>query len=223
MASTRLRSVIPPPITSPTISVNDPQSAAPVSIALSSIERLDPARNTDSNTGHVTQIHIVPDFRFPLIEWIYNISRHVPDSAYKANPYASPASILGYTIIMLVAMAFHSDSTHAFETSKAARDIMNDSMYSRFFQLLLDLPVPDLAHNTFSSLQPFLPDDIPALAFIYTLGPSSYLRLRQTLWCKCLFSDSQSARFPPREHEHLSPSTPLLQHHSNPRLPRRSR
>jgi hypothetical protein len=135
---------------------------------------LDPSRNTDSSTGLTTQLEWVPDFRFPIISWLYSLSRIVTNTMYVSSPYASPASAIGYTLVMYVAFLFHTDASHALATSPAAQEILNNAVLSRFFDMLLDLPVPDFAHNEFSDLQAFLPDDIPALAFISCLASADY-------------------------------------------------
>jgi len=174
--SARLRSTIAPPVAVPApTSVNDAQPAAPASVAPRVLEYLDAARNTDSNTGLLHQFEWVPDFRFPLLSWLYSLSRIVTNSMYVSSPYASPASTLGYTLVMYVAMLYHTDASHLLASSDSARSIMNDAVLSRFFDMLLDLPVPDFAHNEFSDLQAFLPDDIPSVAFLSCLASADYL------------------------------------------------
>jgi len=51
---------------------------------------------------------------------------------------------------------------------------MNDSLFSSFFNMLLDFPVPDFAHNEFESLRAFLPDDIPNVVFVASLATTSF-------------------------------------------------
>jgi hypothetical protein len=171
--SARLRSTVSPP--SPTtVQVTDPQPAAPASVAPQLPTFLTPEVNTDSSTGLTFQLETVPDFRFPLLSWLYTLARVVSNTAYQTNPYASPASAIGYTLIMYVAFLFHTDDHHLTEISPAAHDVRNDATFSRFFDMLLDLPVPDFAHNEFAALQAFLPDDAPSLAFLSSLACSKY-------------------------------------------------
>jgi len=172
--SARLRSTVAPPAIPRPTEVTDAQPAAPPSISAKVLEYLAPATNTDSNDGHLFQIEIVPDMRFPLLSWLYSLSRIVTNSAYVSSAYASPASAIGYTIVMYVALMYHTDAHHLFATSDHARSVLNDAVYSRFFDMLLDLPVPDFAHNEFADLQAFLPDDIEPLAFLTCLASSSY-------------------------------------------------
>nr|ATQ64296.1 coat protein [Sodiomyces alkalinus partitivirus 1] len=172
--SGRLRSTVPPPVVSTETQVHDQQPAAPASVAPAVLEYLDPSRNTDSNTGHIFQLEWVPDFRFPILSWLYSLARIVTNSMYVSSPYASPASIMGYTIVMYTAMLYHTDASHLLASSNAAQHIMNNAILSRFFDMLLDLPVPDFAHNEFTDIQAFLPDDIPALAFLSCLASADY-------------------------------------------------
>jgi hypothetical protein len=174
--SARLRSTVPPPPPPPVIEVTDAQPAAPASVAPSVLNYLDPSRNTDSNTGHLFQLEWVTDFRFPLLSWLYSLSRIVTNSMYVSSPYASPASAIGYTIVMYVTFMYHTDASHLLASSDAARNIMNDAILSRFFDMLLDFPVPDFAHNEFADIQAFLPDDIPSLAVLTCLASTDYFR-----------------------------------------------
>nr|QDW81312.1 coat protein [Rhizoctonia solani partitivirus 6] len=174
--NTRLRtSVAPPPATLVPTDVHDSQPAAPSSIAPVLLSRLAPERNTDSNSGALFTLEIVPDFRYILLSWLFSLSRNMPNSVYLSSPFASPPSIIGYTITMLVAMLYHTDAAHLQVPSQAAQSIMNDALMSRFFDSLLDLPVPDFAHNEFESLRAFLPDDIPNLVVLCSLSTSTYL------------------------------------------------
>ncbi|BBC21045.1 Putative coat protein [Rosellinia necatrix partitivirus 8] len=173
MSSSRLRSTIPAPA-APTVTVQDGQPAAPASVAPQVLQYLDPSRNTDSNTGILFNLEWVPDFRFMLLSWLYSLARIVPNSAYTSSPYASPASSIGYTIVMLVAFLYHTDASHLQHPSAAASAIMNDALFSRFFDMLLDFPVPDFASNEFASLMAFLPDDIPNLVILTSLASADY-------------------------------------------------
>nr|DAF42472.1 TPA_exp: coat protein [Glehnia littoralis associated mycopartitivirus] len=173
--NTRLRtSIAPPALPEVPTQVHDGQPAAPISVAPVLLAHLAPERNTDSNTGALFTLEIVPDFRFILLSWLYSLSRNMPNSVYLSSPFASPPSVIGYTIIMLVAMLYHTDAAHLQVPSAAAQAIMNNSLFSRFFDTLLDLPVPDFAHNEFESLRAFLPDDIPNLVILCSLACTDY-------------------------------------------------
>nr|QKR71508.1 coat protein [Rhizoctonia solani partitivirus 9] len=173
--NTRLRTTIaPPPATPVPTQVTDAQPAAPVSVAPVLIQHLNPDRNTDSNSGAIFTLEIVPDFRYILLSWLYSLSRNMPNSVYLSSPFASPPSILGYSIIMLVALLYHTDAAHLQVPSSSAQAIMNNALLSRFFDSLLDLPVPDFAHNEFESLRAFLPDDAVNLVILCSLATSDY-------------------------------------------------
>ncbi|BCL64199.1 capsid protein [Neurospora discreta partitivirus 2] len=173
--SGRIRASVPPPVPPPkNVETKDAQPAAPASVAPQVLDFIDSVRNTDANTGHVFQLEWVPDFRFPIISWLYSLARIATNSMYVSSPYASPPSIMGYTIVMYVAMLYHADANHLLQSSMSANQIMNDAILSRFFDMLLDLPVPDFAHNEFADVQTFLPDDIPSLAIVTCLASASY-------------------------------------------------
>jgi hypothetical protein len=111
--------------------------------------------NVSSDDGAQTILDVVPDMRFPLITWIYSIEHAIPASAYNTSPHASPASILGYTIIMFTGLLLFNDLCLRPHPSMEAQQIMNDHVMSMFFELLLDMPVPGFAENEFVANQYF--------------------------------------------------------------------
>nr|QOI17254.1 capsid protein [Caloscypha fulgens partitivirus 2] len=175
MAS-RTRTTIPaPPLPVPIETAHDTSSSAPSSALPSVLDRLDPSRNTQTNNGSLTIIDPLPDFRFPLLSWLFSITHGVQNTAYLSSPVASPASLLGYTTIMYYAMLFHNDAFLRPAPSPAAYSILNDAAQSDLFNLMLDMLVPSFAVNEFESIRPHFDDLATNLCLFPSLAGSNFL------------------------------------------------
>jgi hypothetical protein len=131
--------------------------------------------NVSADDGAPTTIDVVPDMRFHLLSWIYSIQHGITSSDYQASPYASPASTLGYTLVMMTALLYFGDSVQRHAMSTAAQGIFNVNHFAQFFDILLDLPVPAYADHEFSTLRPFLHPLALNLMFIPNLALSEFL------------------------------------------------
>lgn len=143
------------------------------------IAQINASGNVSSDDGALTIIHVVPDHRFMLISWIYSIQHAIPASAYAASPHASPASLLGYCLMMFSGLMLFNDLCLAPSPSAAAQTIFNDSVYNMFFNVLLDMPVPQFAENEFLGNQYFndalaqnlvFCPDYSGMRFLYDFG-----------------------------------------------------
>jgi hypothetical protein len=170
----KVRRPIAPPPQQPVETGDDNRPVVPAPLVPDTISRLEPANNTISNNGETVIIDVVPDMRFPLASWIYSISNNVQTSIYSDAPFASPASLLSYTMIMYYGFLFHCDaSLRLFNMSKFAHSISNDQAQSQLFDSLLDMHVPSFADYEFSSLQPHNDELATHLHYFASLAGSS--------------------------------------------------
>jgi len=94
---------------------------------------------------------------------------------YNKFPLSSPASLLGYSIVMLTGMLFFSDARLAPFPSPSALHILNDHLLDIMFSQLLDLPVPPFMANELEAIRPLLGDLAVNIAFFPSLASSNFL------------------------------------------------
>lgn len=174
MSRRALRTTIAPPPAPPVQIGIDGTPVAPVPVVPDVITRLDPTRNTSSNSGDTTMIDVHPDFRFPLISWMYSLCHSIQSSVYNTHPLASPASVLCYTQIMFVGLLFHNDAFLRFVPSNYAFAIRNNEQYSLIYDLMLDLAVPAFAVADFEAFMTHMDDLATNLFYFGTLAGSSF-------------------------------------------------
>jgi hypothetical protein len=176
MATSRvgLRAAIPPPPMVSLPQAQDPTHPAPEPTLPTIIDVLNAPFNTTSSSGIWRIIHVQPDHRFPLISWIYSVSHTMQSTMYNRYPLASPASLIGYCLVMFTAMHYHCDAFLAPVPSPMALNILNDNLQSSIFSSLLDLPVPPFMVNELESIRPFISDLASNLAFFPTMASSNF-------------------------------------------------
>lgn len=166
-------SIPPPPAPIPTSTQGAPP--IPAYAGPDIIQTINASGNVSQDDGAPTTIDVVPDMRFHLISWIYSIQNGLTASDYQASPFASPASVLAYTITMMIGLLYFGDSISRHAMSPAAAAVFNNNNFAQFFELLLDLPVPIFAQHEFSSLMYFLDPLALNLMFTPNLGLSEFL------------------------------------------------
>lgn len=169
------RQTIPPSAPAPIPTADEGRPPVPPYAGPDLITTINASGNVTSDDGPQTIIDVVPDMRFHLLSWIYSIQHAIPASAYAASPHASPASLLAYTMIMMIGQLYFCDAYLRPSMTLAASKIYNDSVLSMFFNLLLDMPVPTFAINEFEALRPYFDDMATNLCFIPSLGGSTFL------------------------------------------------
>lgn len=169
------RNPINPPAQPAPPTAQDPTPPAPSPILGSIVDALDPAHNTTASTGSWKICHVQPDQRFPLVSWIFSVMHTMQSSMYNRYPLASPASILGYCICLYIGMHFHCDANLVPYPSRYALDILDDSVQSFLFNMMLDLPVPPFMATELEAIRPFIADLATNVGFFPTLASSNLL------------------------------------------------
>nr|BBU59849.1 capsid protein [Rosellinia necatrix partitivirus 20] len=131
--------------------------------------------NLTSDDGAQTIIDVIPDMRFMLISWIYSIQHEMPANIYASMPHASPASLLAFTMLQMVALLYFNDSVLRPSMSAAAMTVFNNNVFSSFFAELLTLPVPAFAAPEFAALQAYFDDLASNICFIPSLATTTFL------------------------------------------------
>lgn len=150
------RTTVPvPPPPAPVQAAEDPNTPAPPNPLHDITQAINAPANVTSNEGDLFILDTVPDHRFPLLSWLFSIPRVLQTSAYATHPNASPASLLGYTYFMYIAMLFQLDALHRPQPSRFARDLLSNYYTALFLNSLLDLPVPAFASMEFEALRFF--------------------------------------------------------------------
>jgi hypothetical protein len=162
------RQTIPAP--PPVAAAQDPNAPAPPNPLHDITQAINAPANVTSNEGDLFILDVVPDHRFPLLSWLFSVPRVLQPTAYSQAPNASPASLIGYTYLMYIALLFHNDAYLRPTPSKFARAILSDYYLAQFFQSLLDLPVPAFAVNEFEALRFFNHDLASNLVAIGSLA-----------------------------------------------------
>nr|AOX47607.1 coat protein [Ceratobasidium partitivirus CP-h] len=91
-------------------------------------------------------------------------------------PFASPASLLAFTMLQMVALLYFNDSnSRPGDMSNHARAIFDNNTFQAFFLDLLLLPVPSFAANEFHALQTYYDDLANNLCFIPDLAQTTFL------------------------------------------------
>lgn len=168
------RSSIPPPPTPVPASSSGAPPVPPYS-GPDIVTTINASGNVSSDDGAPTTIDVTPDMRYHLISWIFSIQHGITSSDYSASPFASPASLLGYTIVMMVSLLYFGDSIQRHTMSAPARQIFDSNFLAQFFDMLLDLPVPAFATHEFESLRVFLDPLALNLMFVPDLALSEFL------------------------------------------------
>jgi hypothetical protein len=139
------------------------------------IDAINASGNVTLDDGAQVIIEGQPDMRFPVSSFIYSIQASITATAYQANPHASPASLLAYTIIMYTGLLFFNEYTQRPSFTTVAATIQNDIIYSSFFNALLDLPVPPFADMEFNSARTFFHPLATNLVICPNLCAASFL------------------------------------------------
>jgi hypothetical protein len=154
---------------------SDPTAAQPSNSGHDIIAAINASSNIASDDGALIIIESQPDFRFPLISWIFSIQRAIPASAYSISPHASPASLLAYVITMFTGLLYFNELTQRPSFTSTAAHIMNDHTLSAFFNALLDLHVPAFAINEFEANRAYFDPLAKNLCIIPNLSAASFL------------------------------------------------
>jgi len=165
----------PAPIALPTDSAQDPNAPAPPNPLHSILDAIAPESNIFANEGDAFNLDVVPDHRFPLISWLYSISRQATPSTYSNHPCASPSSLIGYTYAIYIALLFQNDACLRQHASSHARDVMQNPYLKQFFDSFLDLPVPSFATLDFEALRFFNHERASNLVSIGSLAGFSFM------------------------------------------------
>lgn len=174
MAPRAPRTTIAPPPPVPLEHGQDGRPVNPPPVVPDVITRLAPDTNTDTNSGHTTIIDVVPDFRFPLMSWLYSVSHGIQSSVFASSPIASPASLIAYTMMMYIGLLFHNDAKLRFVPSPFATAILNDHLPLHVFDLMLDLLVPSFASYEFEALRSHFDDLSENLCYFGSLAGSQF-------------------------------------------------
>lgn len=157
----------------PTPVAQDPRTSGLPHPLRDLIDAIKANSNIASNSGSPYTLDVIPDHRFPLISWLHSVRKGIPRAYYSGSPGASPASLIGYTYAIYIALLYLNDVYLRPTPSRYASDV-KESKYSTFFDKFKDLPVPPFAEMDFEALRFFSPDIASNLATIGSAAGFSF-------------------------------------------------
>nr|QGA67325.1 capsid protein [Rhizoctonia solani partitivirus 7] len=144
-----------------------PPAAGKPSISLASV--LDLENDVHKGKGVYHSGSFLPDVRFFVLAICAFFGRVFSAADFEASQFVTPPSLIAYNLFCLYFLLFYRDM-HSKSPSLYAREFTDFARYNQMLKIMESVYIPDEIFEILRNFASYIPDLIPNLQFVPTLG-----------------------------------------------------